>query len=76
MKGPETFHSLENLLNRTIWYQSKIDNLKIWRILSCSKIENDGRCLFLDQQHGKYPQIKVFLRLAQIKARGFIYVGK
>ena len=75
MKGPEMFSSSEDLLNRTIWYQSEFENMKLWRILSCSKIENDGKMSFTDLQHGKFPKIKLFLSLAQIKARGFIYVG-
>lgn len=69
------FSSSEDLLNRTIWYQSEFENMKLWRILSCSKIENDGKMSFTDLQHGKFPKIKLFLSLAQIKARGFIYVG-
>ncbi len=75
MKGPEMFRSTADLLNRTIWHQSEFDNMKLWRILSCSTIENDGKMSFTDSKHGKFPKITLVLGLAQIKARGFIYVG-
>ena len=76
MKGPETFSSSKELLKRTIWFKSRCNNLDIWRILSCTQIENDGRLLFIDQKHEQFPEIKIYLSIAQIKARGFIYVGE
>ena len=76
VKGKETFSSSKELLKRTMWFKSRCNNLDIWRILSCTQIENDGRVLFIDQKHEQFPEIKLYLSIAQIKARGFIYVGE
>ena len=75
MKGPETFSSTEDVLKRTIWFKTNLNNIVLWRILSCSEIRKDGKFLFTDQQHDQFPDIQCILNLAQIKARGFIYVG-
>ena len=75
IKGPETFKSPSDLINRTMWFQSKFKNNKVWRIISCSHIDEAGNFIFMDDQHDEFPQILIKLSLEQIKERGFIYVG-
>jgi hypothetical protein len=75
IKGPETFKSPSDLINRTMWFQSNFKNNTVWRILSCSYIDADGNFIFMDDQHDEFPQIEITFSLEQIKERGFIYVG-
>ena len=76
VKGKETFNVTSDVLNRTLWFKSMNNNLTIWRILSCTNIENNDKFIFTDQQRGEFPKITLYLNQGQLRDLGFIYVGR
>jgi len=76
IKGRSTFTTIQDILNRTIWYKSEYKELKIWRILKCSQIIDEDNVIFSDVKHGDFQELKIQFSRNQLKKRGFIYVGR
>ncbi len=76
VKGKETFHSINDILNRTLWFKSMHNNITLWRILSCTNIASNDIFTFSDIQRGEFPEINLYLNQDQLRDLGFIYTGR
>ena len=57
VKGKETYTNHDEILKRTIWFETKVNNSVVLRILSCSHITDTDNFIFEDGVHRDYPKI-------------------
>ena len=76
VKGKETYTNHDEILKRTIWFETKVNNSVVLRILSCSHITDTDNFIFEDGVHGDYPKIIRKISKPELRNFGFIYVGK
>ena len=76
VKGKETYTNHDEILKRTIWFETKVNNSVVLRILSCSHFTDTDNFIFEDGVHGDYPKIIRKISKPELRNFGFIYVGK